>query len=68
MQAAAIHHNASRHQLLVELAHIGEQLLTGHLPCLRLFARFDDNHDSHSFSPWFLAPEWQEGILAKNAG
>ena len=44
--------HAGLHQLLVELAHRGEQLLAGHDARLGVLGGLDDDHESHVVSPW----------------
>jgi hypothetical protein len=47
MQPVAGQHHARLHELLVVFPHVGEELLAGHHACFTLFARFDDDHESH---------------------
>src|SRR5437773_1702547 len=47
LEPRAREHHASFHQLLVELAHVGEDLLVRKRARLGVLVRFDDHHESH---------------------
>ena len=51
MQAFAGQHHAGLHQLLVELAHLGQQLLAGHHAGFGFLRRLDHHHESHRLAP-----------------
>ena len=50
MKPLAREHYTGFHQLFVELAHFGQELLTRHNPCLRVLGGLDQNHESHRYS------------------
>jgi hypothetical protein len=52
MQALAGEHDAGLDQLLVELAHLGEEFRARHLAGLGCFAGFDDDHEFHWSCPF----------------
>src|SRR5262249_40416733 len=47
LQAVAGEHHAGLHQLLVELAHFGQQLLAGQDAGFGILGGFDDDHETH---------------------
>ena len=51
LQPLAREHHAGLHQLLVELAHLGEQLLARQDARLGLLGGLDDHHEPHRNSP-----------------
>src|SRR5262245_46984640 len=59
VQALASEHDPGLHQLLVELAHVGQELLARHLAGFRRLRGFDDHHDFH---------DWTSCVLRAAAG
>src|SRR6266481_1370879 len=51
VQALARQHHAGLDQLLVELPHLGQDLLVGKSACFRVLVGLDDHHESHLVSP-----------------
>src|SRR5438105_5244752 len=57
MQALARLHHAGLHQLLVELAHRGQQFRARHHACFRVLAGLHNHHESHRHTPfWPVGP------------
>ena len=65
LQAVARLHDAGFHQLLVELHHVGEQLLRRHHARFAVFRGLHDHHDSHRRAPLY---EWFGHSIAEWGG
>src|SRR5262249_17978496 len=65
MQSLAREHYPGLHELLVELAHLLEDLLAGQNAGLRLLAGLDDHHEAH---PWisFLGCDFVDIACTRN--
>jgi hypothetical protein len=50
LQAVGVEQHAGLGQLLVVIRHRGEDFLARHPAGFRVFARLDDDHETHGFS------------------
>src|SRR3989442_8859627 len=56
LESLACEHHAGLRQLLVELPHLGQDLLVREDARFRVLVRFDDHHESHRKSPFGSEP------------